>query len=151
MGLPATERPEDLLLLTQFNDGTFLTYGDLKVSGTAVLYRCVLRVGGGGLADAARYYLCALPAWQMPCLRLLDWAETKLRLPLSQLPLPSTFLFLPVLLPPPPPQARVSSIEDLRSRFTFNRGAGPRYTLFVYPAAAQGPRGGGHPLHIYHQ
>lgn len=43
-----------------------------------------------------------------------------------------------------PPQARLSSIEDLRPRgFSFHGRTSGQYVLYVYPSAAQGPRAPG--------
>lgn len=50
-----------------------------------------------------------------------------------------------------PPQARVSSIEDPRPRFSFQRASPCRYLACVYPSREQGPLGGRQPVHIYHK
>ena len=49
-------------------------------------------------------------------------------------------------------QARVSSIEDLRSRsFFHSRSTSHLYIAYVYPSSESGPRSGKHPVHIFHR
>lgn len=45
----------------------------------------------------------------------------------------------------------MSSIEDPRPRFSFQRTPPCRYLAYLYPSREQGPQGGGHAVHIYHK
>lgn len=133
------EAPEDRLLLTQFNlsSGDGAVYADLKVRPSAPC----------SLFAACACSLCAAPEPGPAVSRACTGASGCRCLPSKRTP--------PVHRHAPHPahaQARVSGIEDLKSRFSFSRTAGHLYVLYVYPSAAEGPRAPDRrPVIVYHK
>jgi hypothetical protein len=132
----AVEAPEGRLLLTQFNmgDAAFALYDDLKV---------------GGHVPAGSTHVCCL----LVCLLWLlneghvRQARTGVRATRRDQRARTPPVFIPLA------QARVSSIEDLRSRFSFSysRAANHIYVAFVYPSAELGPQSGQRAVHVFHR